>query len=119
MENIKTQKELKKEALLLYGGLNTKIPPFDVGDKLKQIWRNDDNDNLIKDGREMYEFIGMKDNIMLLKTLNTYAAYSEDITNSEFVIMLKKTGYEPIIGNIYQLHYMYADRYEVIIKYEK
>lgn len=52
MKNLKTKKELEKEGLLLYGGLNTTVPPFNIGDKLKQIWRIDDNDNLIKDGSD-------------------------------------------------------------------
>jgi len=112
MKNLKTKKELEKEGLLLYGGLNTTVPPFNIGDKLKQIWRIDDNDNLIKDGREMMEFVGMKGDMMLLKTLNSYAAYSEDTVNPEVVKRLKKSGYKPIIGDILQLHYMYADRYE-------
>ena len=111
---IKTKKELEKEALLLYGGLNTTVPPFNIGDKLKQIWRVDGNDNLIKDGREMVEFVGMKGNMMLLKTLNSYAAHSEDTVNPEVVKLSKKVGYKPIIGDILQLHYMYADRYEVV-----
>ncbi len=111
---MKTKKELEKEALLLQGGLNTKVPPFNIGDKLKKIWRVDDNGNLIKDGREMVEFVGMKGNLMLLKTLNSYAAHSEDTINPKWVKQLKKVGYKPIIGDIRQLHYMYADRYEVI-----
>lgn len=58
------------------------------------------------------EFVGMKGDMMLLKTLNSYAAYSEDTVNPEVVKRLKKSGYNPPIGNILQLHYMYADRYE-------
>jgi hypothetical protein len=42
MKHIKSKKELEKDALLLYGGLNKKVPPFNIGDKLKQIWRVDD-----------------------------------------------------------------------------
>lgn len=114
MKHIKTKKELEREALLLYGGLNTKIPPFNVGNKLKQIWRVDGNDNLIKDGREMVEFVGMKGDMMLLKTLNLYAAHSEDTVNSEVIKLSKKAGYKPTIGDTLQLHYMYADRYEVV-----
>lgn len=114
MKHIKTKKELEKEALLLYGGNNKQNPPFNVGDKLKQIWRVDDNDNLIRDGREMVEFVGMKGDMMLLKTLNSYATHSEDTINPEVVKMSKKAGYKPIIGDVLQLHYMYADRYEVV-----
>jgi hypothetical protein len=114
MKHIKTNKELKRDSLLLYGGNNKQIPPYNVGDKLKQIWRIDDNNNLIKDGREIMEFVGMKGDMMLLKTLNSYAAHSEDIVNPEIVKMSKNIGYKPIIGDIIQLHYMYADRYEVI-----
>jgi len=110
----KTKKELEKESLLLYGGKNKKNPPFNAGDKLKQIWRIDDNDNLIKDGREMVEFVGMKGSMMLLKTLNSYAAHSEDTVNPAVVKMSKEAGYKPIIGDVLQLHYKYADRYEVV-----
>lgn len=109
----KTKKELEKEALLLYGGNNKQNPPFNVGDKLKQIWRIN-NDVLIKDGRAMFEFVGMNGDIMLLKTLNSYAAHSEDTVNPDIVRKAKKAGYKPIIGGIHQLHYMYADRYEVV-----
>ena len=111
---MKTKKQLEREYFLLYGGKNTQIKPFNVGDKLKQIWRMDDSDNLIKDGREMFEFVGMKGDMMLLKTLNSYASYSEDTMNSEAVKMNKKLGFKPIIGDISQLHNMYADRYEVV-----
>lgn len=114
MKHIKTKQELEKEALLLYGGNNKQNPPFNVGDKLKQIWRVDIDNNLIKDGREMREFVGMKGDMMLLKSLNIYAAYSEDTINPYVVKMSKKAGYKPIIGDIKQLHYMYADRYEVV-----
>jgi hypothetical protein len=82
---------------------------------LKQIWRIDDSDNIIKNGREMFEFVGMKGDLMLLKTLNSYATHSEDTINPNVIKMSKKAGYKPIIGNIRQLHYMYADRYEVIV----
>ena len=111
---MKTKKQLEEEALKLYGGSNKKNPPFNIGDKLKQIWRIDDNDNLIKDGREMVEFVGMKDNMMLLKTLNNYAAHSEDTVNPDVVKVAKKAGYKPIFSDVLQLHYMYADRYELI-----
>ena len=62
----------------------------------------------------MVEFVGMKGDMMLLKTLNYYAAYSEDTINPEVVKNTKKLGYKPIIGDILQLHYMYSDRYEVV-----
>jgi hypothetical protein len=114
MKHIKTKQEIEKETLLVYGGLNTKNPPFNVGDKIKQIWRFDDNDNVIKDGREMVEFVGMKGNMMLLKTLNSYAAHSEDTINPEVIKQSKEAGYKPIMGDVLQLHYMYADRYEVM-----
>jgi hypothetical protein len=105
MKNLKLKKEL------VYGGNNKQNPPFSVGDKLKQIYRFDDNGNIIKDGREMYEFVGMKGDRMLLKTLNIYAAHAKDIIDSE---MLRK--FVPIykIGTKLQLHYKHADRYEVV-----
>jgi len=127
MKNIKSKKQLKDEAIKLYGGLNTKNPPFNVGDKIKQIYRVDENDDLIKDGRELYEFVGMygdlpdqhvnydsQKDMMLLKTLNSYAAHSEDTVNKDVVDMLKTAGHKPNIGDIKQLHFMYADRFEII-----
>ena len=109
MKKISTEEEFR----LLYGGNNKQNPPFNVGDKLKQIWRVDNN-NLIKDGREEFEFVGMKDDLMLLKTLNIYASYSEDTINPLVLKQVKKAGFKPIIGDIKQLHYMYADRYDVV-----
>jgi hypothetical protein len=61
----------------------------------------------------MVEFVGMKGDTMLLKTLNSYAVHSEDTMNPEVVKQAKKAGYKPIVGDILQLHYIYADRYEV------
>lgn len=55
MKHIKTKQELEKESLLLYGGNNKQNPPFNVGDKLKQIWRIDDDNNLIKE-KEGWKF---------------------------------------------------------------
>lgn len=106
MKHIKTKQEFEKESLLLYGGNNKQNPPFNVGDKLKQIWRVDADNNLIKDGREMVEFVSMKGDMMLLKTLNIYAAHSEDTINTDVVKMSKKAGYKPIIGDVLQLQYI-------------
>jgi hypothetical protein len=106
--------KIEEEYHKLYGGKNTKNPPFKVGNKLKQIYRVDDNDILIRDGREEYEFVGMKDDMMLLKTLNSYAAFGEDIFNKKAVEENKKNGYNPPVGQTLQLHFMYADRYEII-----
>lgn len=104
---------MEKE-VLLYGGNNKQNPPFNIGDRLKQIWRVDDNDNLIEDGREMYEYVGMKGNMMLIKTLNYHAANGEDILSVEGIKKNEKLGYKPEIGKVLQLHYMYADRYKVV-----
>ena len=105
----------KKElSIKIYGGLNTKNPPFSIGDKLKQIWRLDDDGEPIKDGREQNEFMGMRGGLMLLKTLNLSAAYNEDTMSSEVIRLSKKAGFNPGIGGITQLHYKYADRFEVI-----
>jgi len=95
------------------GGHNEKNPPFDVGDIIKQRYTTDRESNLIP-GREEYEFVGMKGNMMLLKTMNDYAANGEDILSDEAVKMNKKLGYKPEIGQTLQLHYMYADRFEKI-----
>jgi hypothetical protein len=115
MKIIKTKRELESESLKLYGGLNKNLQPFNIGDKIKQIYRLDDNDNLIKDGREEYEFIGMKGDVMLIKPLNTFALYGEDIMNKKIISKSKEMGYNPSLGNdIKQLHYKYADRFMVV-----
>jgi hypothetical protein len=115
-------KELIKQVLreetsdsyyLVMGGKNKKNPPFNVGDKIRQKYTTNDSGSLVP-GREEYEFVGMKDDMMLLKTLNKYATNSEDIFSSEAVKMNKKLGYKPQIGQILQLKYIYADRYERI-----
>jgi hypothetical protein len=113
MKNLKTKEELEQQYYLVYGGKNTKTPPFNVGDIIKQKYTLDDSGNII-DGKSKFEFVGMKGDMMLLKTLNISAAYSEDTTNKTILKKAKKAGYKPEIGQITQLHYMYADRYEII-----
>lgn len=109
----KSKKELDNEYYVVMGGKNMKNPPFNIGDIIKQRYTTDKNENLI-DGREEYEFVGMKGDLMLIKTLNSYAVYGEDIFSEEAVKLNKKLGYKPEIGQILQLHYMYADRFQVI-----
>jgi hypothetical protein len=109
----KSEKELDNEYYAIMGGKNTTNPPFNIGDIIKQRYTTDKDGNLI-DGREEYEFVGMKGNMMLLKTLNSYAANGEDIFSDEAVKKNKKLGYKPEIGQTLQLHYMYADRFETI-----
>jgi len=95
------------------GGKNKINPPFNVGDIIKQKYTTDSENNLIS-GREEYEFVGMKGDLMLMKTLNSYAANSEDIFSAQAVKMNKKFGYKPEMRQTLQLHYMHADRFEVI-----
>jgi len=109
----KPEKELDSKYYAIMGGENTTNPPFNIGDIIKQRYTTDKDGNLI-DGREEYEFVGMKGNMMLLKTLNSYAANGEDILSDEAVKKNKKLGYKPEIGGTLQLHYMYADRFETI-----
>lgn len=111
----KSKKQTKYEYYAVTGGKNTINPPFNVGDIIKQRYTTDRNGDLT-DGREKHEFIGMKGDMMLLKTLNSYAAYSEDIFSDLAVMKIKELGYNPGIGQTLQLHYMYADRYELIKK---
>jgi len=113
MKNLKTKEELEEQYYLVYGGKNIKTPPFNVGDIIKQKYSLDDNDNIIE-GKSKFEFVGMKGDMMLLKTLNISAAYSEDIINKMVLKQVKNAGYKPEIGQTLQLHYMYADRYEII-----
>ena len=51
--------------------------------------------------------------MMLIKCLNDFALYSEDVFNSEVVKMNKKLGYSPKNGDIRQLHYKFADRFKI------
>jgi hypothetical protein len=111
---MKSVKKMADAVLLLYGGLNRNKSPFNTGDTIKQIWRVDDSSGkMIKDGREMYEFVGMNGDLMLLKSLNEYAARSEDTMSSNTIELAKRMGYTPQIGGITQLHYKYADRFEI------
>lgn len=114
--NKKSKKQLNYEYYAVMGGKNKIIPPFNIGDVIRQRYTIDTHGNLIS-GREEYEFVGMKDNVMLIKTLNSYAANGEDIFSDDVVEMNKKLGYKPEIGRVLQLHYMYADRFEVIKKH--
>lgn len=109
----KSKKQLDYEYYAIMGGKNTITPPFNVGDTIKQKYTTDKDDNLV-DGREKYEFMGMKGDLILIKTLNSYAANGEDIFSDEAVSKNRKLGYKPEIGQTLQLHYMYADRFEVI-----
>ena len=43
-----------------------------------------------------------------------YDAHSEDTLNPNIVKMAKKLGYKPEIGDVLQLHFMYANRYEIL-----
>ena len=115
----KSKKQLEYEYYAHIGGKNKINPPFNVGDIIKQRYTTDSKGDLI-DGREEYKFLGMLDsytgsnNMMLLKTLNSYAANGEDIFSDIAVKMIKKGGYKPEIGQTLQLHYKYADRFKVI-----
>jgi hypothetical protein len=109
----KSKKQLDNEYYAVMGGKNTTNPPFNVGDIIKQKYTTDKDGNLI-DGREEYEFVGMKGNMMLLKTLNSYAAKGEDIFSDEAVKKNTELVYKPEIGQTLQLHYMYADRFQTI-----
>lgn len=109
----KSKKQLDYEYYSVMGGKNTTNPPFNIGDTIKQRYTTDKDGNLIE-GREEYEFVGMKGNMMLLKTLNSYAANGEDIFSDEAVKKNKELGYKPEIGQTLQLHYMYADRFQLI-----
>lgn len=111
----KTKSELKEEYYMVMGGKNLINPPFNIGDKIKQRYTTDIEGNLIS-GRGEFEYVGMKGDLMLIKTLNIYAAHSEDIFSKEAVELNKKIGYNPEVGQTLQLGYIYiyADRFEVI-----
>ena len=98
----------------IYGGKNKKNPPFEPGTKIKRIWRIDDDGNVIKDGRAMYEFVRMDGNVMKLKRLNKEALYDEDIMHPEYIKKHKKDGYKPRYEDLVQLHYTHADAFEVV-----
>ena len=94
-------------------GYNEDPNPFNPGDILRRKYTSDSDDNLIP-GREEFEFVGMKDDMMLLKTLNIEAAYGEDSIYPDVIRMAKKAGYKPDIGQVLQCHYMYANEFEII-----
>jgi hypothetical protein len=105
----------KKEYYAFRGGKNTNPNPFNIGDIIKQRYRyTSDEDHTLIDGREKFEFVGMKGDMMLMKTLNIEAATSQDTWSEKAVKMNKKLGHNPEIGQIVQLHYMYADRFIVV-----
>ncbi len=115
----KTKKQLEEEALKLYGGLNKNKTPFSVGDKLKQIYRLDDSDNLVEDGTEEWEYVGQKGDMMLIKPLNEDALFSRNTANQEVVNIARSKGFKPSMDNVLQLHYKYADRFEVVGEADK
>jgi hypothetical protein len=98
----------------IYGGKNKKNPPFEPGTKIKRKWRVDDDGEVIKDGREMYEFVRMDGNVMKLRPLNKEALYSQDTTHPEYIKKNQKAGYKPRYEDLVQLHYNHADAFEVV-----
>lgn len=99
---------------IIYGGLNKNPEPFKIGDKIKQKYCFDENNNIVENGSELFEFIGYKDKIMLLKPLNDAALYGYDTVNQDAINKAKEKGFKPDINKVLQLHVMYADRFIII-----
>lgn len=100
--------------LLLYGGQNTMNPPFKEGDLLQQKYYLNSDNELVYGGKSNYEFMGMKGDMMLLKSLNDDALYGTETVNPRVINMAKRAGYKPDINSISKLHYMYADRFKIV-----
>ena len=77
--------------------------PFLVGTKLR-----------IKDDTELWELVGYKGDMMLLKALNNDALYQKDTTYPDVMKIAIEKGYKPDPNATFQLHYKYADRYDVV-----
>lgn len=112
---IEEKKSKYKDYYRIYGGKNKKNPPFKPGTKIKHIWRIDDDGNVIKDGKEMYEFVRMDGDMMKLRCLNKEALYSEDTSDPNSIKIQKNAGYNPKYDDLRQLHYRHADAFEVVI----
>jgi hypothetical protein len=109
---------IKEASQKIWGGKNKLNPPFNIGDKIRQTWRLNEYDEL-ESGTEEYKFVGMThDVIMLLEVLNKAAAFCEDTLNPIIISKNKELGIwddaNPLIGQILQLHFCYADRFAVI-----
>jgi hypothetical protein len=108
----KDSKEINREARL-FGGGNEKNPPFEVNDLIKQIWRYDENGDVIRDGRGKYRFLGMSGNMMLIRPTNYYATTNID-TNRHHPKITDKKGNKAVGGTTSILHYRFADRFEKV-----
>ena len=99
----------------VYGGMNTKMKPFVIGQKIKQRYTVDEDKNII-DGTGILKVVGykLKDMIMVLKPLNESALFHEDTLNNKLLGNLKKINWNPDKNQNVELHYMYADRFEKI-----
>lgn len=114
MKNIKSKKELEKDSIKLYGGLNKNKNIFKPGDKLRQIYTLNDNDEVVEGGKGEFTFIRYKGDLMIIKPLNQEGLYGTDTVNQDIINMAKGRGFIPNMDNELQLHYMYADRYKLI-----
>jgi len=86
-----------------YGGGNKNPNPFPVNTKIRQ-----------KKGTEEWEIIGYKDDQMLMRPLNEDAFFGVDTLASRIIEYKKSFGTVPDYTKVLQLHYRYADRFEVI-----
>lgn len=117
MKKPQSKDYIKEASQKIWGGKNKVNPPFNLGDKIRQTWRLNEYDEL-EAGTEEYKFVGIKNDIMLLQTLNKAAAFCEDTLNPIIISKNKELGIwnddNPPIGQILQLHFCYADRFTVI-----
>ena len=88
-----------------YGGNNEDPKPFNVGDTIKRIG-----------GSELFEIVGYKGNMILMKPLNTEALYGVDNIKPGVMNKAISLGYKPSYDRPLRVHYKYADEYKVIPK---
>ena len=109
----KDSKEIDRETRLLFGGGNEKNPPFEVNDLIKQIWRYDENGDVIRDGRGKYRFLGMMGNMMMIRPTNYYGTTNID-RNKHHPKITDKKGNKAVGGTTSVIHYRFADRFEKV-----
>jgi len=94
-----------EEINLIQGGNNTDPRPFNIGDTIKRIG-----------GSALYEVLGYKGNMILMKPLNMESLYGMDSIKPGVINKAISLGYKPSYDKPLRVHYMYADEYKVIPK---
>ena len=85
------------------GGFNKDPKPFNIGDTIKRIG-----------GSELFEVLGYKGDMILMKPLNIESLYGMDNINPGVMNKSISLGYKPSYDRPLMVHYSYADEYKVI-----